>query len=328
MGAGAVTGGVRGACDTSAFVPPEGPSFHRRPGARCGCRKGSLPCSLPDLRKGSSVGTAIYLCPVCDRRAKAAPSTFRNGGPHGHPLFDGLTLWSCSSCGSAWAAPAPTDAELGDYYANSYQPARMSVIDRDRWPMWDSRPASLILLGRLFGRFPGGGLFVDVGPGNGASLSLAPLMLPSPRIGCVEFNERSIEFFARHNPDVVVRQSLDAFDDGSVNLLHSAHSLEHFRPDGLRGVLGQARTVLAPDGTMVLEVPAAPSVKAVGQINHTPHLLFFSQDGLVRLLERCGFEVVWSRVVAARTRAGQAHTGIYGDRGGGCIRSWMPDSMR
>ncbi len=231
-------------------------------------------------------------CPVCGRLTRSRSYPFLNVGRHRHPTFDGRHLSACSRCDSMWCTDAPTNGELGDYYATSYVPARMGEADKDTWPIWDTRAYSQIMLARLFVDWAPGDLFVDVGPGNGAALSVAPLLLRDAHLGCVEFNPHAIEFFRRHVPDITVTESIEEFAPGSAKMVYSAHSLEHYRPgdafDGLRGI---ARA-LAPGGVLALEVPWAPSARTIAAGRHTPHLLFFSPQGLQRLLTRAGFEVV------------------------------------
>jgi len=252
-------------------------------------------------------------CPICDSELASNLNTFEylNAGPHKHPLFENLLLESCGSCESAWANSAPSNDDLGAYYARNYSPARMGFVDKDRWPIWDSRHATLLVLSRLVTSFKKGDYFVDVGPGNGASLSLAPLLLPRPRIGCVELNEKSIQFFHRHVPDLLVYGSVKQLESKvgqeSIKLVLSAHSLEHFRPNDLVAELTKIYGILSVGGALAIEVPFSPSVKTANVRRHTPHLIFFSEEGLTRLLSRIGFDVKLCFKAVGRTKWGQEY---------------------
>lgn len=223
-----------------------------------------------------------------------------NAGPHQDPAFDDLVLRRCGHCDSMWCPDSPSNAELADYYAHRYSPARTAFMERDEWPVWDTRAASLITLARMYTEWTPGDQFVDVGPGNGAALSLAPLMLPEARLGCVEFNERSIEYFRRHVPRMQVTRSLDEFDRSSARVVYSAHSLEHHRPDEVRSALEGIRRVLVDGGVLALEVPLGVSARTIAAWRHTPHLAFFSPQGLHRLISRAGLTVAMSCTVRGR----------------------------
>ena len=259
--------------------------------------------------KQSSAQTAhTGECQICGATSRLRPSEFRDGGPHANPIFIGLEMLACEACDSMWVVDPPTNEQLGAYYSTDYTPARMGPVINNHWPIWDTRSASLLLYARLFTEFRPGDLFVDIGPGNGSSLSIAPLMLPSPRIGCVEYNERSIEFFRRHIPSIEVNQSVQAFIDhhgeGSVKMIYSAHSFEHFRIDGLKQEFATIRRALADDGVMTIELPYAPAAKSEIAQRHSPHLLFFSDQGFARMIEAAGFDVLFCRVVVGRTKPG------------------------
>lgn len=252
-------------------------------------------------------------CPVCGASLGVAPQTFPylNAGPHKHPTFEGLQMRACDTCGSSWADPAPSTQALTSYYSKAYTPARMGYVERDIWPIWDSRHASLIVLARLLTTFHEGDFFVDVGPGNGASLSMAPLLLPKPRVGCIELNERSLRFFRKHMPDLEAHASLEdfisRFGRSSVKLILSAHSLEHFAPDAVIEELELIHSALCPGGALALEVPYSPVEKTSLVRRHTPHLVFFSDEGVRALLARAGFDVRLCYRAVGRTKWGQQY---------------------
>lgn len=239
-------------------------------------------------------------CPICGWWGRARTFEYCNAGPHEDPAFDALVLQRCEHCDSMWCPDSPSNDELADYYANRYSPARTAFMEKDEWPVWDTRAASLITLARMYTEWTPGDLFVDVGPGNGAALSLAPLMLPEARLGCVEFNERSIEYFRRHVPLMKVTQSLNEFDRSSAQVVYSAHSLEHHRPDDVLSALEGVRRVLVDGGVLALEVPLGLSARTIAAWRHTPHLLFFSPSGLHRLLSRAGLSVAMSCTARGR----------------------------
>ena len=204
---------------------------------------------------------------------------------------------TCRVCETGWC-DAPSSEALADYYGHTYVPAQMGGVTEDRWPLWDNRAGTLLMLGRLFGDFGAGELFVDVGPGNGAALGLANWLLPQPRLAAVEFNETSIAYFRRHMPGIVITQSLDDVEPAAM--IYSSHSLEHVRPEALDSEIATIAAKLRPGGVFVLEVPVGETSMAG---HHTPHLLFFSAAGIRMLLDRHGLEVQLSFVAEGRMKA-------------------------
>lgn len=247
-------------------------------------------------------------CPMCGAtHVQRERHEFKNEGKYAHRVFDSLRLSECSSCRSSWVSSPPTSAELAEYYGKpgNYQPSRMEPLEEDRWPIWDSRPASLITLGRMFVEFSPGERFVDVGPGNGAALSLAPLLLPQPELGCIEYSTRTIEFLERHVPGISVASSIDElmelWGEESVAMLYSAHCFEHFSSTDLSDSLDRFHRALRPGGACVVEVPFAPPSRVAATSKHTPHLIYFTPDGLRSMLTDHGFEVQMCAVCPGST---------------------------
>ena len=89
-------------------------------------------------------------CPACGYARVEDYGPYRNTGPHAHPGFAGLRCRTCAACGTGWC-DAPSEEVLADYYGRTYVPAQMEGVRQDRWPLWDNRAGTLLMLGRLFG---------------------------------------------------------------------------------------------------------------------------------------------------------------------------------
>lgn len=222
---------------------------------------------------------------------------FKNEGSYVHAAFDDLMLDECSSCRTSWVNNPPTPDQLQSYYGDpgNYTPGAMKAVDEDRWPIWNSRAASLITFGRMFTDFGTSERFCDIGPGNGAALSLAPLLLPEPQLGCIEYSERTIAYLKRHDPRIEISQSVDeitrVWGQNSIGMLYSAHCFEHFGPDELNESMPEFFSAIRPGGVLVVEVPFAPPQRVAKTGKHTPHLIFFTPSGLRAMLQRHGFEI-------------------------------------
>jgi ubiquinone/menaquinone biosynthesis C-methylase UbiE len=88
------------------------------------------------------------------------------------------------------------------------------------------------------------------------------------------------------------------FADGEFELVLCAETLEHVRDVQL--LLSEARRVLAPGGRLAVTTPAHGRATALGLLVRgfdaefdplSPHLRFFTQKSLARVLGELGFEV-------------------------------------
>jgi hypothetical protein len=234
-------------------------------------------------------------CRICGAAATFTKSALKNNSHHSDPIFNDRYTMTCSECESSWCENCPTEAEIGGYYARTYKVGRISDKDLKKWPVWDTRSTQLITLGRMFGTFKAGQVFLDIGPGHGNALASASQLLPKPRYAVIEFNEPAIAFMRKALGNLAVSHStrgiLKRFGKGGVQFIYSAHCFEHFNVEELRKQLTPLREALADDGVLALEVPQANTEFFNRANNHVPHLIFFSAEGLTSFLKSCGFDV-------------------------------------
>lgn len=238
-------------------------------------------------------------CPSCTTVSESAYKYYANSGRHADKIFDGLALASCAKCEMSWVVNPPNDSELMEFYRLTYQAPKMNPLRDGRWPIWDNRAASQLTLARLF--LPSESkkkMFIDIGPGNGAALSLATFFLPYFQVACIELSERSKRFFTSMEPSITVCSSTTEFEADSASVVCSSHSLEHLRPDSLRSTLGEIHRLLERNGILVLEVPFESDVELSSSVGHAPHLSFFSLASIKHLLSNAGFDVLFLRRMA------------------------------
>jgi len=143
-------------------------------------------------------------------------------------------------------------------------------------------------LGAVVERYPPGGLFLDIGGGNGyVALALqsigieVALLEPGPAgaRNAVQRGVRQVVCAALEDVD---------FQPGSVAGAGLFDVLEHIPDDA--GLLRTVHRLLAPDGRLYLTVPAyqwlwSPEDELAG------HCRRYTLDGLRRVVERAGFQV-------------------------------------
>jgi SAM-dependent methyltransferase len=208
------------------------------------------------------------------------------------PFPAGGCLYACSSCSAVQKRPSPQWlSEIGEIYSaysSYYQSGGDEQIVFDRL---SGRPRrrSDVFLERLVasGDWPDKGTALDVGCGNGVTLSSMSRALSDWQLNGFEMSNSGLQRL----------QAIPGFRrlfSGSLETIHGAfdlvtmvHSLEHFPSPAM------ALTELRPavgEGRLFIEVC---------NIDENPfdiliadHLMHFSPDTLSRLLRRCGFDPV------------------------------------
>ncbi len=233
-------------------------------------------------------------CAACGGRARKA--AFHGRDWYVGAVASGWDYHRCTSCGSVYADPQPTDAELDAAYAASYGPYRESptLLERLGEPLGRREAAR-------FAALAGGGTLVDVGCGGGAMLR---------RFQAVgwEGDLRGIEM----SPDVAGRTAARlgiavevaaieavALPPAGADAIVLRHVIEHVREP--LDVLGRLRDGLRPGGHIYVATPdrRALAERVFGRYWHgydpPRHLYAFTRDGVRQLLARAGFELIEER---------------------------------
>lgn len=247
-------------------------------------------------------------CPACGAGLDDAGTSIDYPGAADHDLAPSRIV-TCGSCGSGVAVPPLTDAQLDElYFGGGYWDPK-DVIDVKpgmfpghyglalaRWnfvePHLASRPSDEPLR------------ILDIGAGHGfvgyaaALSSKVPLGLywaAEPDQSMLRSLEASWPKYGRGAELGVSAASRDA--TGTFDLIVLSNVLEHLtESDDLLRFVGSR---LAPGGLVFVDVPHRDDrFKA----DVFPHLVFFTQPGLERLLVRSGFEVTECAVFGKEPR--------------------------
>ncbi len=210
------------------------------------------------------------------------------------PLYvnDSLRVVRCGQCRLVYVNPQPTAQAVADYYTARNISAQVGWVDgtanlnaqrqalwRERWSdvqRWKSGPNLHIL---------------DIGCGWGDFLSLAR------QAGwAVHGHELSLELaqLVRHQnqiPVTVGDLEQASLAPGSFDIITMWHVLEHTR-DPLR-TLRHARSLLRPDGILVIEVPNLNFIVRKSYrcpFSSVLHLFHFSPATLAAVFHQSGFQ--------------------------------------
>jgi SAM-dependent methyltransferase len=188
----------------------------------------------------------------------------------------------CARCGVATTSPWPSDAQLGEAYADWYRPASGRFSGLGDKVLRRSRSA---LAGRLHRVLPPGPV-LDVGAGDG-TLVRAFVRHGREAVG--------VDPYASANHPHVRDVELEEMD-GSWSAVIFWHSLEHLR-EPVRA-LRHAAALATPGGVLVVAVPNAASLQARTfgdrwlHLDVPRHLVHISPPALVSAIEAAGFRVV------------------------------------
>ena len=237
-------------------------------------------------------------CPVCQ---VATTGVVPYADPHwpDEGLFSQLEIHFCGACGLGFSVPEIPQGVLSRFYEQVYRRRGGAFyLDFEHLAQptaFDLRSISQILLAKHFATFAPDDVFVDIGPGNGASFGSAGALLRRPRLVGVELTPGASDAYARLYGAETVRD-LDSLR-GLVpppKIVLCSHSIEHFSRKDLAACSAGVRALLHADGVLVVEVPHVDMrVHESLRLRDSPHLLFFSTEGLRRLFEGFGFEVLF-----------------------------------
>lgn len=225
--------------------------------------------------------------------------------PHKH--FPYLSF--CRDCCFTFANPRPTAREITDYYSHQEQYGHWISDTKGRELLWKWRFSFLL-------RFIESGTLLDVGAGIGEFLHRAKTAFS---VSGTEISTSAIEY-ARANYALTFRQgAIETLDFGNetFDVITAFHVLEHVLDP--RGFVKKIHSLLKKGGYFIIAVPNeidAVSGKFVFWIkralriqkgafrgipeinlsnpNQEIHVSHFTMGSLSGLLERSGFEIVYS----------------------------------
>jgi SAM-dependent methyltransferase len=256
---------------------------------------GEMAASRPDERLPASMFETVT-CYVCgsDRRAFFISAGDDLTGRPGR-----FTFVRCGECGLVYQAPRLLIEHVKSYYDSDYIAHQRSnpwgpLAPLFRWAMGSLDRAKVRIVSRYVALTPSSAV-LDVGCGAGTFLSRI-----HDRFGSTVAGVDFVDLSARDNMRAVefhhgVFGSQDV-GDGRFDLVTMWHFLEHdYDP---MGSLDHARRAMKPGGRLVIEVPRLDSLsfRIFGDrwpgLQAPQHTVAYDRAGLLRAVERMGFEVV------------------------------------
>jgi len=205
---------------------------------------------------------------------------------HDYITGEPFNLVQCQSCGLSFVNPQPRVQDLSRYYPQAHQRSEPAAYER-----MDAKPRVKFVTALRNGK---PARVLDIGCGKG--LLLAGLQQQGWYGVGIEMSENSAAV-AKQLGVKVLTKPLDEclIEPGTFDVICLYHSLEHMaRPNR---TLEQVRTLIAPEGHLVIEVPNYGSwyARAFGNawfhLDVPRHLYHFTRHTLSAMLEGTGFAV-------------------------------------
>lgn len=257
-------------------------------------------------------GNPLPGCPVCFR----TDSIFYAVGKDRlfHKMQGGFDLYRCLSCGSVFQHPVPIQSDIAAFYPQQYWwsnrtdgrslTARLMRHLEERYREWVTKGHVSFLERCARQRRSGGRLLLDIGCGNGTFLHLARARGFIPH--GMDMSESAVAI-ARDQYGLDVRRGEiggSAWQGQRFDFITLFHVLEHLTEP--EGALRFVRTLLAPGGSLIIQVPNAASLQARMFKGHwygfdvPRHIINFTWESLKLLLDRAGYEIRSTRRFSLR----------------------------
>ncbi len=204
----------------------------------------------------------------------------------------------CRNCGSVFQAPQPTDAQLRRAYPSSYGHYRQAHALLERL----AAPLTMPEVRRFMRHSDSSGHLIELGAGSGQFLERLKRCGWTGRMEAIELDESAAGALAQRMGIPVRAANLDreVLPAASYDAIVMRHVLEHVRRPA--DTLEMVYRALRPGGVLLVGTPDARALSARMFGRHwwgyevPRHLVVFSSDALVSLLQRVGFEPLdrWS----------------------------------
>lgn len=199
-------------------------------------------------------------------------------------VYVGNSVLRCTACNLSQVDVACVDNDLlSSYYAADYRVVAGAGSRTDVSEQWFRKRAAALADLAIVYRPQGAATAFEVGAGYGYNLLALTDRFPGIQLWTDEVSQSALVGLDSR----IVQGGLS---DRTYDIVIMSHVLEHFTDPA--GLMEQVARALAPGGVVIIEVPN--DVDGIERLNgpDEPHLTFFEQPTLRRLLERSSLEIV------------------------------------
>ena len=170
--------------------------------------------------------------------------------------------------------------------------------------------ADVRLLSEFMDRLPAGAQVLDAGCGAGVPVS--QLLSERFQVTGVDFSEAQIELARNHVPNARFlcedMTKLD-FPDNTFDGIASYYAIIHVPREEHQALLANFYRMLKPNGIGLLCLGAEHLVDDIDEdyLGTRMYWSHYDTETYLKLLEKCGFSVIWSKHVSDETCEGAGH---------------------
>ena len=234
-------------------------------------------------------------CPICLEKTNLIVTSFPTC-TQTDLFFSKLPVLFCNKCGSGFVPDA--DKLLSDYYKNQY--SKQNRRDRDIQPeeyfgenAQDKYPSLKHYFERSLSQThilrKHGAVFnrvLDYGSGPGYFLKICG----AKELYAVDPDRNSEKYLYYINAKIIENDELptDFFD-----VVVASHVVEHFDAKNAINIIRAILQSLKKNGLLLVEVPqGGHSYLYLAHPHHAPHTIFFTPEGILKLMENAGAEII------------------------------------
>ncbi len=166
------------------------------------------------------------------------------------------------------------------------------------------------LLGEFIARLPVNAKVLDAG--CGAGIPISQMLSEHFRVTGVDFSEAQIELAKKHVPNgTFICQDMTKLDfpDESFDGICSYYAIIHIPREDHQPLLANFHRMLKPGGLALLCLGAEHLIDDIDE-NYLGTRMYWSHydtETYLKMLEECGFSVIWSKHITDETCEGAGH---------------------
>ncbi len=218
-------------------------------------------------------------CPICKNKKKELLKQYEGR----HPLFSKLKIATCAQCELTYAYPMPSSGKLESYY-QGYWNGNVATINPSTLRYYLAQSINRVSYLKSKIRIVNGIKVLDIGAGSGMFLDAVNHEGFDIDYIAIEPDLIQSKILLKKNKVKKVFSKIEDLEKGlKFDLIILSHVLEHVSQPNM--FIQQISSMLKPNGFLYIEVP---NQDHLFKKEFEPHILFFSETSLERLLKPYG----------------------------------------
>jgi hypothetical protein len=217
-------------------------------------------------------------------------------------IFNNLSIYNCHNCGFSFSYPLIDKDDLINFYNSNYSAEQMlHAVSWENKFVYNKKRISpryfcqLLLIG-LFKNYETMHNILEIGPGGIKGYQTFRMMGNKAKYYVFEEDSTKYDIINKQNINILTPSSDSFFIkeyENSFDLTLMSHSLEHFQYNKILSIIDDICSMTAIGGVLMIEVPSENYLIDERDVNHSPHLCFFTIDSLRNLILKTKFDIIY-----------------------------------